>query len=301
MSVNLEGIDVFVKVASLGSFARAAEQLAITRSAVGKIVARLEERLGVRLFHRTTRSLYLTSEGQIYYERCLIAIRELETGESLLESGKIEVNGKLKVSMPVLFGRYCAGPALLSLAAQHQELELECHFTDRVVDIINEGYDLVVRFSSSDLPVNLESRHIASQRKIACASPAYLNLRGVPTSLSDLKHHEALVSWHNGQIMPWQYLDENNQIISPELNWRLQFDDYQMIADAAVRGMGIAWLPSWLVQDHINAGDLFPLFGQLPTPLFHTYAVWPGSSFHPMKLKAAIEILTEKLQWVSAC
>ncbi|WEJ85002.1 LysR family transcriptional regulator [Kluyvera intermedia] len=299
MSVNLEGIDVFVKVASSGSFARTAEQLAITRSAVGKIVARLEERLGARLFHRTTRSLCLTSEGQIYYERCLIALRELETGESLLESGRIEVNGKLKVSMPVLFGRYCAGPALLSLAAQHSELELECHFTDRVVDIINEGYDLAVRFSSSVLPANLESKHIASQRKIACASPAYLSSRSAPTTLSDLKQHEALVCWHNGKIQPWQYLDENKEIISPELSWRLQFDDNQMIADAAVRGMGIAWLPGWLVHDQINAGALVPLLGHIPTPLFHTLAVWPASQFYPMKLKAAIDILAEKLQWVS--
>ncbi|HCO1143909.1 TPA: LysR family transcriptional regulator [Salmonella enterica subsp. enterica serovar Reading] len=299
MSINLEGITVFVTAAEAGSFSRAAEQLALTRSAVGKIIARLEDRLGVRLFHRTTRSQCLTGEGQIYYEKCVRALRELEIGESLIESGRMEVSGKLKISMPVLFGRYCVGPVLLSLAAEHPGLELDCHFTDRVVDMVNEGYDLAIRFSSSSLPANLQSKKIVTQRKIACAAPDYLRKKGTPSSLEDLAHHEALTCWHNGQVLPWHYLDDQGEVISPELNWRLQFDDNQMIADAAVRGMGIAYLPYWLIHEHLQNGTLIPLFGDVKTPLFQTWAVWPTSRYYPMKLQVAIDTLSEQLKWVA--
>ncbi|EPA1861531.1 LysR family transcriptional regulator [Klebsiella oxytoca] len=299
MSVNLEGISVFVEAVESGSFARAAEQLALTRSAVGKIIARLEERLGVRLFYRTTRSQRLTSEGQIYYERCVRALRELKDAESLIDSGQTEVIGKLKISMPVLFGRYCVGPVLLSLASQHPKLELDCHFSDRVVDMVNEGYDLAIRFSSTDISANLQSRKIAIQRKIACAAPDYLDRKGIPLVLDDLVHHEALVYWNNGRVSPWQYLDKHNEIINPELNWRLQFDDYQMIADATVRGMGIACLPYWLVHDHLRSKTLIPLFEELHTPPFQIWAVWPTTHYYPMKLQAAIDTLCEKLKWVT--
>ncbi|EBM3942753.1 LysR family transcriptional regulator [Salmonella enterica subsp. enterica serovar Bonariensis] len=299
MSINLEGITVFVTVAEAGSFSRAAEQLALTRSAVGKIIARLEDRLGARLFHRTTRSQSLTGEGQIYYEKCVRALHELEIGESLIESGRMEVSGKLKISMPVLFGRYCVGPALLSLAVQHPKLELDCHFTDRVVDMVNEGYDLAIRFSSSALPANLQSKKIVTQRKIACAAPNYLRRNGTPSSLEELIQHEALVCCQNGQVLPWHYLDDQGEVISPELNWRLQFDDNQMIADAAVRGMGIAYLPYWLIHEHLQSGSLILLFGNVKTPLFQTWAVWPTSQYYPMKLQVAIDTLSEQLKWVA--
>src|SRR5664280_1748699 len=138
MRDSLDGVAVFVEAVEAGGFARAAERLALTRSAVGKTVARMEARLGVRLFHRTTRSQSLTEDGQNYYERCLRALEELRAGEALLESGRREVSGKLKVSMPVLFGRYCVGPVLLELAQEHATLELDLRFSDAVVDLIAE-------------------------------------------------------------------------------------------------------------------------------------------------------------------
>lgn len=142
----LDGVALFVEVVHAGGFARAAEQLSLTRSAVGKAIGRVEERLGVRLFHRTTWTQSLTEAGQVYYEHCLRALEEVRSAQSLLESGQQEITGRLRVTMPVLFGQYCAGPILLEQARQHPKLELELHFSDQSVDLIAEGFDLAIRF-----------------------------------------------------------------------------------------------------------------------------------------------------------
>jgi DNA-binding transcriptional LysR family regulator len=180
---NLDGVAVFVEAAEAGGFARAADRLALTRSAVGMTIARLEARLGVRLFQRTTRSQSLTEDGQIYYERCLRALEELRRGAALLESGRREVSGRLKISMPLLFGRYCVAPILLELAERHPKLELDLRFSDQLVDLVAEGFDLAIRNHTAGPGATLQTKKIASQRKVVCAAPNYLAARGKPVSL----------------------------------------------------------------------------------------------------------------------
>lgn len=297
MRDNLDGVAVFVEAAEAGGFARAAERLALTRSAVGKTIARLEARLGVRLFNRTTRSQSLTEDGQIYYERCLRALEELRAGAAQLESGRREVSGRLKISMPLLFGRYCAAPILLDLAARHPKLELDLRFSDHVVDLIGEGYDLAIRNHAPGSGSALQARKIVSQRRIVCAAPSYLAAHGTPTDLAGLIEHHALVYWHRDHIFPWTFSDDGGRPVEPELNWRLQFDSHEAIADAAVKGMGIARLVSWLVRDHLEAGRLVPLLEDFPAPAVDTYAVWPGSQHSPMKLRVTIDALVDGLRW----
>jgi DNA-binding transcriptional LysR family regulator len=174
MRDRLEGVAVFVEAVEAGGFSRAAEHLALSRSAVGKAIARLETRLGVRLFHRTTRVQSLTEEGQAYYERCQRALDELRAGESFLEAGRTEVIGLLRISMPVLFGRYCVAPILIGMAKQHSKLELDLRFSDLVVDVIGEGFDLAIRNGPTADGSGLRTRKLLSQKKIVCAAPAYL-------------------------------------------------------------------------------------------------------------------------------
>lgn len=145
MTDTLKDIPVFVASVEAGSFAQAAVRLHLSRSAVGKSIARLEERLGVRLFHRTTRSQRLTDNGALFYERCLRALEEIRGAESQLETGKHQVSGRLRVAVPVLFGRQCIAPLLIELAQEHPGLELEMSFSDRVVDLVEEGFDMAVR------------------------------------------------------------------------------------------------------------------------------------------------------------
>ena len=298
MRDSLDGIGVFVEAAEAGGFSRAAERLALSRSAVGKTIARLEARLGVRLFHRTTRSQSLTEDGQIYYERCLRALEELRAGAALLESGRREVSGRLKISMPLLFGRYCATPILLELAAQHPKLELDLHFGDQMTDLIGDGFDLAIRHHSPGAGSTLHARKIVGQRKIVCASPRYLATHGIPADLSGLIEHEALVYWHGDHIYPWTFQGGDGRLVQPELRWRLQFDSYEGITDAAVRGMGVACLPIWLVRDHLETKQLVSLLEEIPSVPFDTYVVWPAAKNLPMKLRTTIDTLVERLQWV---
>jgi DNA-binding transcriptional LysR family regulator len=292
---RLDGVAVFVEAVEAGSFARAGDRLALTRSAVGKTIARLEERLGVRLFHRTPRSQILTEDGQIYYERCQRALGELRTAENLLETGRRDVAGRLKIALPLLFGRLCVQPILLDLAREHPKLELDLRFTDKIVDIVGEGFDLAIRNTSPVQNSGLHVRKIATQGKAICASPLYLQKHGIPKTIDDLSNHDALVYWRNDQHVPWTLRSDTGELVEPHLNWRLQFDNHEAIADAAVRGMGIAWMHDWLVHDHLKSGRLVSLLEKFPSPRMTTYVLWPSTQYIPMKLRVTIDTLAAKL------
>jgi DNA-binding transcriptional LysR family regulator len=192
MSELLNGIGVFVAAVETGSFSAAAERLHLTRSAVAKTVGRIEARLGVRLFHRTTRTQSLTEDGQLYYERCVRALDEVRAAEAMLDSGRHEVVGRLRVSMPVLFGRRCVAPVLARLAAEHPKLALDLSFSDRLVDLVEDGFDLAIRNGPVGDGTGLMMRRIGLQRMTVCASPAYLATHGTPERLDALAAHHAV-------------------------------------------------------------------------------------------------------------
>ncbi|CAH0444510.1 LysR family transcriptional regulator [Ralstonia pseudosolanacearum] len=298
MRGRLDGVAVFVEAVEAGGFARAAERLALSRSAVGKAIARLETRLGVRLFHRTTRTQNLTEDGQIYYERCLRAIEELRAAESLLDSGKHEVAGRLRVTMPVLFGRYCIAPILLDFARQHPKLELELSFSDRPVDMIAEGFDLGIRNGALGEATGLCARPLATQPKVLCAAPAYLKACGEPDTIEALAGHDLLIHWRTGHPYPWLLPDADGRLTEARLASRLRFDDLEVTADAAVAGLGIAWLPRWLVRDRIEAGALAVLWAGRPTASMDSHAIWPATDYMPLRVRLLIDTLVEKLPLV---
>src|SRR5512138_1076673 len=182
MSERLNNIDMFVHAVEAGSFAQAAARLRVTRSAVAKGVARLEQRLGTRLFNRTTRSQSLTEEGHAYYERCVRALAELDAAEAEFDARRSEPSGCLRVSVPVLFGRRCVAPLLLQLANEHRALSVEMSFSDRFVDLVDENFDLAVRIGSLSDSATLAARRLGEQRMGICAAPSYLAKRGMPAS-----------------------------------------------------------------------------------------------------------------------
>ena len=295
MQDPLDGVAVFVEAAQSGGFARAADRLALSRSAVGKAIARLEARLDVRLFHRTTRVQSLTEAGQIYYERCLRALGELRAAQALLESGRREVAGRLRVSMPVLFGRHCVAPILLEMAQQHPKLDLDLSFSDQPVDVLAEGFDLAIRTGALGPGSGLRTRRLAVQRKVLCAAPAYLAARGRPEDIAALAGHDALHYWRADFSPPWLLPDGQGQIAEVALTSRLRSDDLAVIADAAVAGMGIAWLSCWLVRDRVRAGALVTLLDELPQATLDTHALWPATQHLPLRVRLAIDTLASKL------
>lgn len=295
MSDRLNGIGAFVEAADAGSFALAAERLHLSRSAVGKSIARLEQRLGVKLFHRTTRSQSLTEDGQAYYERCVRALAELEAGTAVLNSGKREPIGRLRVSVPVLFGRHCVVPVLLALGRQHPQLAIEISFNDHVVDLVDEGYDLAVRIGSVPDSGTLVARPLGVQRMVVCAAPSYLASHGAPASVDDLSEHTAIVYGRSGRVFPWHLRDDAGREFSPPINPRLVFDDLQAITDAALAGAGIAWLPCWLMAKHARSGELELLLYGENVLAREIYAVWPQSHYLPLKTRMAIDALVAEI------
>jgi DNA-binding transcriptional LysR family regulator len=267
----------------------------LSRSAIGKTIARLEYRLGVRLFHRTTRTQSLTEEGQAFYERCRRALDEIRSGQAMLESGKHEVTGRLRISMPVLFGRRCVAPLLMEFARQHPRLELDLSFSDRIVDIIEDGFDLAIRNGPLKDSAGLTARRLAYHRMIVCASPAYLKARGTPRSIAELEGHDFITYVRSGEIRTWLFPQEKGAPIEFHPHTRLRFDDLEAIGDAAAAGMGLAWLTCWLVRDHFRSGTLVPVLRDLSGLTFDANAVWPQTPHLPLKMRAVIDMLAARL------
>lgn len=295
MNDRLTGVAVFVQAAESGSFAEAAARLHLSRSAVGKAIARLEQRLDVRLFHRTTRRQGLTEDGQAYYERCVRALAELDAAEAALESGRREPRGRLRVSVPVLFGRHCVAPLLRALAARHPGLEVDIAFSDRVVDLIEEGFDLAVRIGPLPDSASLAARRLGVQHMGVGAAPAYLAEHGLPRSVEALDGHAGIVCRRGGRDVDWQVLDAAGQPRRVRVDVRLRLDDLQAIADAAVAGVGLAWLPCWLLARHVRSGELDLVLDHSRSQPMEIHAVWPHTHYLPSKTRAAIDALATQI------
>jgi len=295
MTDTLKDIPVFVASVEAGSFAQAAVRLHLSRSAVGKSIARLEERLGVRLFHRTTRSQRLTDNGALFYERCLRALEEIRGAESQLETGKHQVSGRLRVAVPVLFGRQCIAPLLIELAQEHPGLELEMSFSDRVVDLVEEGFDMAVRNGALADSSVLVARRLGEHRMVLCAAPDYLFKNGQPQSVDDLRQHTAINYTRAGRVLPWQLMDYDGTSRTFIPRSSLNMDDLQAICDAALAGHGIAWLPCWMVIKEIHQGNLVPLFKQAPDVRFDVHAGWQQTPHLPLRVRIAIDMLVKRL------
>nr|WP_157091480.1 LysR family transcriptional regulator [Methylobacterium nodulans] len=291
----LVDLPAFVAAVEAGSFASAAAKLNLSRSAVGKAVTRLEGRLGTRLFHRTTRSLALTEDGQAFFESCRRALGDLQAARAMLESGRRDVAGRLRVSVPVLFGRRCIAPVLVQLVEAHPRLELDLNFNDRLVDVVEDGFDLVVRNGPlRDWP-GLMARRIARQHMRVCASPAYLAAHGIPHALTDLARHRAVLYGRPGRVRSWLFPQPGAAPAEVTPPSRMRFDDLGAILDAAVDGLGLAWLPCWLIGADVRAGRLATVLDHLPSHVFDSHALWPQTSHLPVRVRLAIDALAASL------
>lgn len=292
---SFSGIATFLAVVEAGSFAAAAERLNVTRSAVAKAVARLETRLAVRLFHRTTRQQSLTDEGRNYYEHCQRIMGDLRDVEAALHDGSRALEGQVRISAPVLFGRRCVAPVLRTLARQHPQLVLEAEFSDRVVDVLADGFDLVVRIGAMADSSSLVARKIGRQHMAIYASPAYLSQHGQPTTIAELAGHTAIVYSRGGQAAGWPVLDHEGNHQTVYLNGRQRYDDLQVMADAAIDNGGLAWLPCWLAEPHVAKGELIRVMDSDQVLAIDIHAVWPRNRYLPLRTRTLIDALLEQV------
>ncbi|MEK9280104.1 MULTISPECIES: LysR family transcriptional regulator [unclassified Bradyrhizobium] len=292
---RLTSMAAFVKAVDLGSFAAAADALEMSGPMVGKHVRFLEERLGIRLLNRTTRRQSLTDAGQAYYERCRAVLTEAEAADAVASGQQSEPRGRLRVTMPALLGRHCIAPLLLKLARKYPALELDLSFGDPIANLIEAGYDLAIRTGDLDDQSGLIARRIARQRMVVCGARSYLRAHGRPKSIDDLARHQAIIYRRSGRVRPWLFPCEGQPPREVVPTGRLRLDDLEAIADAATRGMGLVWLPYWLVRERLQAGALVRLFEGRAEFLYDCHALWPRSPQMPPKVRAAVDTLAAAL------
>lgn len=279
---NVNDIATFVTVAKAGSFTVAAKQLGITRSGVGKGITRLEQRLGVRLIHRTSRSLGLTDDGAAFYDRCVHILDELEDVETGMAQRTAAPAGVLRVTVPVAFGRLYVLPAVETLLRKWPDMRADIQFTDRYVDLVDEGLDLAIRIGELPDDSRLIARQLAVQRLMTVASPDYLAAHGEPTTASDLTHHAKLFFSSSGRPQYWNLDDVSVQ--SQRNTANLVMDSAEALVESAVRGQGIARMPSYLVATPIRDGKLVRILDD------HEYAVAPINAVYPTRRHLAPKV-----------
>lgn len=289
---KLSGLMAFVKTADLGSFVAAGRALEISASAVGKSVAKLEREVGARLLQRSTRRLQLTDEGRLFHERCRRILDELDDAQATLSRSREAPRGRLRVAAPIVGYQFLV-PLLPGFLALHPRVELDIHFSDRQVDLIDEGIDVAIR--SGELPDSrLVSRPLQAFRLLLCASPGYLARHGEPASAADLPRHAAVRFRHpdTGKLLDWPLSSPD---INPRLRTVLACNNMEAVREATARGLGLACMPDFFARELLADGRLVSLLdGQLGAGgQFH--ALWPSSRQLSPKVRVFVDWLAARL------
>jgi DNA-binding transcriptional LysR family regulator len=285
---DLDELRAFLEVARLGSFGRAAAALHLSKSVVSRRVARLEAALGAQLLNRTTRSVAPTEQGLRFAERAERALAQLDAARESVR-GDGEVDGLLRIAAPLSFGPTHLAPVIAGLALRHPKLRIHTSYSDRRVDLLAERYDVAIRLGTL-ADSTLVARRIAEMHGAVVAAPAYLARYGEPRTLADLAKHDVLIE---GGRTTWPLLDGGRRVNVP-VHGRFDTDSGEATAAAAVAGLGIAMLPTFLVGEHIAAGRLVRILRQHAVPTFGMYVVRPpppGPA--PRKIQALTDILLE--------
>ena len=286
---RMRDISAFVHVAEAKSFTTAAEQIGLSRSAIGKSVSRLEDRLGVRLLQRTTRSVSLTGEGAVFHERCVRLLADLDEAEMSMLSHSHAPHGRLRLELPVSFGRLHVSPILNQFMNKWPELSVSVSFNDRYVDLIDEGVDLAIRLGGSD-DGRLMTRLLAPHRLVTCASPAYLQNHGVPQNIDQLDEHSCLAFIHGGRPVDWRF-NVDGQVRTIAISGRYGATNAEALRDATMAGFGIARLATFLISDDLRAGRLLPILDGLSVDGPAVRAVYPSSRHLSPKVRSFIDEL----------
>ncbi|MGU7773974.1 LysR family transcriptional regulator [Burkholderia sp. MR1-5-21] len=299
---RLKGIEVFVAIAEAGSFTAAAERLHLTTSAVSKSIARLEARLGARLFERTTRRLALTGAGEAFHRTCTRILADLETAEIDLAAEHTEPAGRLRVDVPVTFGHLHVLPLLLDFAERHPRVKLHTSFTDRFVDPVEEGIDLAVRIGSAAPPSGLLAhRIIGRERVVFCAAPRYLKQRPAIRDVADLERHDCVTYGRaDGSVSPWILAGPDGKAERRTMNGRIVVGSGEAQIQAVKAGYGVAQLATWMIRDALRSGELVDVLPAFATTGLPVSLIWPRHRERLPKVGAMLDFLDRALRAICA-
>ncbi|MEE8189064.1 MAG: LysR family transcriptional regulator [Kiloniellales bacterium] len=290
---RLDAMAVFARVVEAESFSQAARELGLSKSAVSKQVSRLEEALGVRLLNRTTRRLSLTEAGAAYYEGCQRVVAEAEAAEQAVTQLAAAPRGRLRVNAPMSFGVRRVGPALPDFMARYPELSVEMTLNDRFVDLVEEGFDVGVRIAKLE-DSSLIARRLAPNRRVLCAAPAYMAERGQPAALDDLQDRECLLYSYQTAGDVWRLCGPGGER-RLRVTGRLRINNGDALLAAAIGGLGIAFLPTFICGEDLRAGRLVHILPEWSEPAdTAVYAVYPAARHLSPKVRVFVDFLAER-------
>ena len=289
---DLEEIRIFLLVAKQRSFTAAATEANITLSAVSKRISRLEQRLGVQLLNRTTRSASPTENGRLYYERCLAILADIEEAETAVSHLQETPRGVLRVNAPMSFGTMHLGRVIGTFMERYPDLEVRLILSDQQIDTVQEGFDLTIRIASM-ADSSLVARKIAPAPRVLCASPAYLKRRGTPKHPDDLRQHDCLSYDYLGTGVQWK-LKGNDGEHWLHVPTKLSTNNAEVLRDAALSGRGIALLPTFIAGSELLSGKLRVVLSGYHAPELSVCALFPPTRHLSTKVRVFIDFLVEQ-------
>ncbi len=282
----------FIKVVDTRSFTAAAERLNLSKSVVSRRIAELENRLGARLLNRTTRKLSLTEVGQAFYERCTRILADLDEAEQAVADLHAAPRGRLRVNAPVSFGLLHLAPAVSDFLTRYPAIEIEMDLNDRYVDLIDEGYDLAVRIGRLR-DSSLIAKRLAPARHVVCASPAYLEKHGTPTAPEDLTAHNCLIYTNVPPAEQWQFR-VGGEMRTVRVSGSLRANNGDLLREAAIAGVGIAVMPTFLCGDALSSGALKCLLLESYAVESAVHAVYPQNRHLSPKVRVFVDFLANR-------
>lgn len=290
---RLDAMQLFVRVAELGSFAGAAQQLGVARSVVTRQIAGLEAHLGVKLMARSTRRLTLTSAGTAYLEKCRVILNLVEAAEIGVAEERQTPRGNIRISLPLSFGLKRLAPLLLDFSQRYPEVALDMDYSDRRVNLIEEGIDLSIRVTRR-LDAGDVARRIGTSRMRVLASPDYLSRHGQPAHPADLAHHVCLGYTNAGAATTWQFVVDG-QLENFPIRSRINANNGDVLTEAAAQGLGIACQPDFIAGSFIAAGRVVEILVDYPGPELGIYAMLPSNRHIPYRVRVLMDFLAARL------
>jgi DNA-binding transcriptional LysR family regulator len=290
---RFSAVTSFAKVVELGSFARAAERLSVSTSAVSRQVADLEAHLDVRLLNRTTRRLSLTEAGQAYYERCVQLLADLDEAEAAVRNTAVVPKGVLRLTCGVTFGERYVAPAVAEFGARHPQLSFDLDLSDRTVDLVEEGFDLGIRIGPSGTHA-LVSRRLGSTQLVCCAAPAYLERHGVPRTPEDLAQHECLLYTYGTTPNVWTFTGPDGQHRNVRVASRHRANSGRLLVALAVAGLAVTMEPDFIVADEVRSGRLVRVLDEFAPPRQPIAAVYPSRRHLSAKVRVFVDFIAQR-------
>lgn len=283
-------LSAFVKVVELGSFVKAAARLSMSTSAVSRQVADLEAHLGVRLLNRTTRTLSLTGSGQAFLERAVQLLADLEEAEAAVAAAALVPRGTLRLTAPITFGERYLAPAIAAFVARHDEVRFDVELSDRIVDIVDEGFDLAVRIGEIRSQF-LVARRIGATSLVCCAAPSYLERHGTPRTPDDLARHSCLTYEYAATRHQWRFIGADGGDRVVRIGGPLHANNGRMLGALAVEGAGIVCEPDFILAPDLERGALVPILTDWTLPSIAIHAAYPSRRHLSAKVRAFVDFL----------